>query len=140
MGNLEHVRFSLPTSIAPKYSSEPSHSHTDIYTNITTNDQSFHFEAAVEMTQAIQSVSSPSHNISVSPVDNRKMKIKLTSDAKLDKDLVLVIQAKGLDAPRAVAEVHEAPMKKADDVFVERAGGSQKTRAVSLTLVPKFTP
>jgi hypothetical protein len=92
------------------------------------------------MTEVIQSVSSPSHNISVSPIDNRKMKIKLTADVKLDKDLVLVIQAKGLDASRAVVETWEAETRKADDVFVQRASGLQKTKAVGLTLVPRFTP
>lgn len=96
------------------------------------------------MAEQVQSVSSPSHGITVSPVldsNGRKMKVELGVTGTLDKDLVLIIKAKGLDSPRAVVESWRSVGKKADAIFLEDADAGQKeSLAVGLTLVPRFSP
>jgi hypothetical protein len=92
----------------------------------------FDIKVQIQMTSQILSVTSPSHLIKVKTSNHKdpnnskyKSTVKLAPEArhgKLDSDFILAIRAVGLEKPRCVAE--------------QRA--SERTVALSLTLVPRF--
>lgn len=109
------VRFVLPTTIAPRYGSAPQ-----IAGSFSTSKLSV--EIACAMSKQITSIQSPSHTIQVH-LGSSPMKVSLTADSLLDRDLVLIVQAVGLDSPRALVEHHP----------------EDGTHAVSLTFAPRFS-
>jgi hypothetical protein len=124
------VRLVLPTTIAPRYGANPVASASDAKSSASTLSVTM----ACAMSKPITSIQSPSHTIevrlgsseasasSVTTFEPNRARVSLTADSLLEKDFVLVVQAQGLDAPRAVVERHP------------RDG----THAVSLTFAPRF--
>lgn len=124
------VRFVLPTTVAPRFGASPIASASDAKSSASTLSVTM----ACAMSKPITSIQSPSHTIevrlgsseasasSVTAFEPNRARVSLTADSLLEKDFVLVVQAQGLDAPRAVVERHP------------RDG----THAVSLTFAPRF--
>ena len=89
------------------------------------------------MSKPVTSVSSPSHRIGltlgcaekelIGDYEPSKAFVYLEESAFLDKDIVIVIFAQGLDAPRCTAER-----------WLSSEGAEETTDAYALTLVPKF--
>ena len=137
LGELKHdaetdgIRFTIPTSIAPRYGSYPGEL-------LTTNASGSGIEIVVDAEMAngsnIKSVQSPSHpisvtigNTSVSP--NADMSLQKASatlslgTAELDKDFVVHVVATDTSNPVAILETHPSIPNQ---------------RALMATLVPKF--
>lgn len=126
------LRITMPTSIAPRYGVAP--------TNIPwarNSSNRFELTVAIQMNKPVTSVSSPSHPIGLTLGCNQK---ELTGDyepskafvhladaAFLDKDIVIVVSAQGLDGPRCSVER-----------WLKSDGAEETTDAYALTLVPKF--
>ena len=139
LGELEHdaeadgVRWTLPTSIAPRYDS----SRLVAKNNATAAGGKITITVDAEMADgcSINTIQSPSHPISVSigktsaasasanqpPSRERASATLSLGSAELDKDFVVLIVAAGLVNPVALLETHPS--------------GS---RALMTTLVPKF--
>lgn len=123
------VEFCLPTYIAERYGPAPLELTAP---SSSSGSTIFNITAEIQMTSKILSVTSPSHSIKVKPRNDKdpnnskyRSTVKLAPEARpgrLDTDFVLAIQAEGLGEARCVAE--------------QRV--SEKTVALSLTLVPKF--
>ncbi|KAG0620685.1 hypothetical protein M758_4G235100 [Ceratodon purpureus] len=124
------VRFVLPTAIAPRYGAGPVST-----SNVNSSASKLSVSMACAMSKPITSIQSPSHTMAVhlgssssedssSPVsfEPNRARVSLTADSLLDKDLVIIIQSPGLDAPRALVERHP----------------TDGTHAVSLTFAPRF--
>ncbi|KAL1915035.1 uncharacterized protein VTP21DRAFT_7740 [Calcarisporiella thermophila] len=122
----DSARFVLPTFIAPRYgtpSSSATHEH-DRKTELSTGEFAFTLEAKVKMSGDLQSIESPSHPISVRLGKGGEATVSLSQDnVKVDKDFVLVINAEGLDRPRAFVETHP----------------EKGTKCVMLTMTPRFS-
>lgn len=143
LGELKHdaevdgVRFTIPTSIAPRYGAQES--LTGSTENVKTADAGFEVTVDAEMPDgaAIKSVESPSHPISVqigfsskSNVDSDEPSLQRASaslslgSTELDKDFILQVTATRLGEPSAVLENHPTIPNQ---------------RAIMATLVPKFS-
>ncbi|KAG8840682.1 hypothetical protein FRB91_005777, partial [Serendipita sp. 411] len=89
------------------------------------------------MNKAVTSISSPSHPIGLTlgchqreltgEYDPSKAFVYLGDSAMLDKDIVIVISAQGMDTPRCSVER-----------WLKSDGAEETTDAYALTLVPKF--
>ncbi|KAJ3852816.1 hypothetical protein EV368DRAFT_40228, partial [Lentinula lateritia] len=135
----DQVKFIFPRTYAQRYGQAP----TDNSARGTTVHQSFNMNVMVQQSGAIKSISCPSaHPIQlelglpdglVSPdKDESENKspsfafVTLTDTSGfLTQDVVLVINASGLDSPRCFIEQHPSP--------------NHETTAMALTFVPRFT-
>ncbi|PVF97084.1 VIT-domain-containing protein [Serendipita vermifera] len=127
------LRITMPTSIAPRYGSPPA----NIPWWKPNNHNRFDLTVAIQMNKAITSVSSPSHPIGLTlgcaekelkgDFEPSKAFVYLGDSAFLEKDIVVVISAQGLDVPRCSVER-----------WLASEGGGETTDAYALTLVPKF--
>jgi Ca-activated chloride channel homolog len=105
------VRFSLPTTVAPRYAPEQdrtgiSPTPAELLNPPVALDVSygFSFEMDVTMAQPIRQVRSATHAIEVEP-DGCHARVRLaTREAAMDRDLVITVAADGLDAPHATVE------------------------------------
>lgn len=143
LGELKHdaevdgVRFTIPTSISPRYGAQES--LTGSTANVKTGNAKFEVTVDAEMPSgaAIKSIQSPSHPISVqigssskSNADNEEPSLQRASaslsleSADLDKDFILQVTATKLGEPSAVLETHPT---------------IRNQRALMATLVPKFS-
>lgn len=140
-GELKHdaevdgIRFTIPTAIAPRYGLYPGEVMEDAQT--TRGDKGFQITVDATMVEGspIQKIQSPSHPISISigtlstaPSEDTNLtkgSATLTlGTTVLEKDFVLQIVAKNLGTPSAVLETHPT---------------IRDQRALMVTLVPKFT-
>lgn len=140
-GELKHdaevdgIRFTIPTTIAPRYGSNSG----DFMDDAQTHCRNEGFQIIVDVIMAegspIQKIQSPSHPIAISigtlstaPSDDAtvtKGSATLTlGTTVLEKDFVLQIVAKNLATPCAILETHPTIPNQ---------------RALMVTLVPKFT-
>ena len=123
----------MPTSIAPRYGVAP----IDVPWAHKNSSSRFELTVAIQMNKPVTSVSSPSHPIGLTLGCSQK---ELTGDYEpckafvhladatfLDKDIVIVVSAQGLDAPRCTVER-----------WLKSDGAEETTDAYALTLVPKF--
>lgn len=111
------VRFVLPTSIAPRYGSAPP----AVSSTSSDSASKLSVDISCAMAKQITSIQSPSHTIQVH-LGTSPTRVSLTADSLLDRDLVIIVQAPELDAPRAFVERHP----------------TDGTHAVSLTFSPRF--
>lgn len=125
------VRVVLPTTIAPRYGCGPEST-----SNVDSSASKLSVNISCAMSKPITSIQSPSHTIEVhlgtsategastSPLsfEPNRARVSLTADSLLDKDLVIILQSLGLDAPRVLVECHP----------------TDGTHAVSLTFAPQF--
>ena len=125
----EAVRFTLPTTVAPRYAPESDRAGVGPTPAEALNPPAasavpygFSFELDAAMSGAIRGVESPSHPIAIE-LDGCRAKVRLAQrTAAMDRDLVIVLAAGGLSAPHAV---------------VERG---DKGGAVLLSFLPRFEP
>ncbi|KAG8830099.1 hypothetical protein FRC17_005434 [Serendipita sp. 399] len=127
------LRITMPTAIAPRYGSPP----TNIPWFRHNTQNRFELSVSVQMNKAITSVSSPSHPIGLTlgchqreltgEYEPSKAFVYLGESTMLDKDIVIVISAQGMDTPRCSAER-----------WLKSDGAEETTDAYALTLVPKF--
>ncbi|KAJ7147306.1 von Willebrand factor type A domain-containing protein, partial [Mycena filopes] len=137
----DSIRFHLPMHIGARYGAGPA--QTNVYVPLTAwhlwhplPPQSPFLEISVDLeaVAAITQVGCPSHSVSTElgpdpALPNAKelpfsnyARVRLSSDATLDRDFVLTMRSAGLDAPRCVAELHPV----------------HPTTALAFTLVPRF--
>ncbi|KAL2614042.1 hypothetical protein R1flu_025734 [Riccia fluitans] len=129
---VDGIRFTLPTKIAPRYGQEPE----NLPSGISPDSRGIDITCAVTTTSPITSLQSPSHPISVGmgihntkggssgEFDPCKGYATLSQkDTALDKDFVLLIVSAGSGEPQAILETHPT---------------IQNSRALLLSLVPKF--
>jgi Ca-activated chloride channel homolog len=105
------ARFTLPTTVSPRYA--PASDRTgvgptpaDVLNPPVALDvpYAFTFEMDVAMKGAIRTVTSPSHPIEVEH-DGTRARVRLAQrEAAMDRDLVILVAADGLDIPHAVVE------------------------------------
>ncbi|KIM20227.1 hypothetical protein M408DRAFT_30544 [Serendipita vermifera MAFF 305830] len=127
------LRITMPTAIAPRYGVAP----TNIPWFKKNRGNRFELTVAVQMSKTVTSISSPSHPIGLTlgcaekeltgDYEPSKVFVRLGNSAFLDKDIVIVISAQGLDAPRCTVER-----------WLASEGAEETTDAYALTLVPKF--
>ncbi|KAG8804639.1 hypothetical protein FRC17_005920, partial [Serendipita sp. 399] len=127
------LRITMPTAIAPRYGSPP----TNIPWFRHNTQNRFELSVSVQMNKFITSVSSPSHPIGLTigchqreltgDYEPSKAFVYLGESTMLDKDIVIVISAQGMDTPRCSAER-----------WLKSDGAEETTDAYALTLVPKF--
>lgn len=141
LGELKHdaevdgVRFTIPTVIAPRYGNYPGEL-AEGFTK-TPNGKGIQITVDVEMAEGsfIQQMRSPSHPIAVSmgttsvapnlePQMYRGSATLSLGSAELDTDFVLQIVAKDAQVPKAILEIHPTIPNQ---------------RALMATLVPKFS-
>jgi Ca-activated chloride channel family protein len=121
------ARFMLPTTVSPRYA--PASDQTGVGPTPAESlnppvaldvPYAFTFEMDVTMNGVIRSVQSPSHPIEVEQ-DGTRARVHLAQrNAPMDRDLVIVVAADGLETPHATVERGER-------------GG-----AVLLSFVPRF--
>jgi hypothetical protein len=140
IGELKHhetegIRFTIPTSIAPRYGQGPTHAMA--------GGSQVQQEGVIKITvdvdipegSFIKGVQSPSHPIAVSmgalstavdadPSMNKASATLSLGSAALEKDFVLIVQSKDVGIPRAILETHPT---------------IPHHRALMATLVPKFS-
>lgn len=136
------IRFVLPTAVAPRYGgADVAHAFGN---SVSTETSHLSIDLAFAMSQPITSLQSPSHTIEVhlgtkkpaassatnssaagstkSTFDPKCARVSLTSDAMLERDLVIVVTAPGIEEPRALVERHP----------------THQTHAMALTFSPRF--
>jgi hypothetical protein len=123
----------MPTSIAPRYGVAP----TNIPWWKPSNYNRFNLTVSIQMNKAITSVSSPSHPIGLTlgcaekelkgDFEPSKAFVYLGDNTFLDRDIIIIVSAQGLDAPRCSVER-----------WLASNGAEEPTDAYALTLVPKF--
>lgn len=139
IGELKHhetdgIRFTIPTKIAPRYGSGPGAAYTSLAAQ---PNSGIKIIVDVNMPEGsfIKGVQSPSHPIAVSmgtvstatnadPLMSKASATLSLGSAALEKDFVLIVQAKDVGIPKAILETHPT------------IPGS---RALMATLVPKFS-
>jgi hypothetical protein len=139
IGELKHhepegIRFTIPTSIAPRYGQGPSHT---LAGGQAQNNEGIKIIVDVNMPEGsfIKAVQSPSHPIAVSmgalstatdadPIMNKASATLSLRSAALEKDFVLIIQSKDVGIPKAILETHPT---------------IPHHRALMATVVPKFS-
>ena len=129
----------MPTAIAPRYGVPPPGASRfgGLEGTIISNGNRFELTAAIQMNKPITSVASPSHRIGMTlgcaervmkgEFEPSKAFVYLTESTFLDKDIVVVISAQGLDIPRCCVER-----------WLSSEGAEEITDAYALTLTPKF--
>ncbi|TVY40002.1 von Willebrand factor A domain-containing protein 5A [Lachnellula subtilissima] len=135
IGELKHhetegIRFTIPTSIAPRYGSGP-------LISTATNVGGIKIIVDVNMPDGtfIKGVQSPSHPIAVSmgtvstsndadPLMSKASATLSLGSTALEKDFVLIVQSKDIGLPKAMLETHPT---------------IPNHRALLATLVPKFS-
>lgn len=141
LGELKHdaevdgVRFTIPTVIAPRYGNYPGELAGGL--TKTTNGKGIQITVDAEMAEGsfIQQMRSPSHPIAVTmgttsvapnlePQMYRGSATLSLGSAELDTDFVLQIVAKDAQVPKAILETHPTIPNQ---------------RALMATLVPKFS-
>jgi hypothetical protein len=141
IGELKHhetegIRFTIPTSIAPRYG--PVSNATVNYGSLPVQDNDgIKITVDVKMPEGsfIKGVQSPSHPIAVSmgtvstdieadPIMSKASATLSLGSAALEKDFVLIVQAKDIGMPKAILETHPT---------------IPHHRALMATLVPKFS-
>ncbi|KAG8810030.1 hypothetical protein FRC19_004830, partial [Serendipita sp. 401] len=100
----------MPTAIAPRYGTAP----TNIPWLRNNSQNRFELSVSVQMNKAVTSISSPSHPIGLTlgchqreltgEYEPSKAFVYLGDSAMLDKDIVIVISAQGMDTPRCSVE------------------------------------
>ena len=107
----EGLRFTLPTTIAPRYAPADDRTGVGPAPADTLNPPvaievpyGFSLELGVTMRGAVRSIQSPTHPIEVEMAGARAHVRLAQRQAAMDRDLVLVIAADGLAAPHAVVE------------------------------------
>ena len=129
------IRFTIPTSIAPRYGAAPGVSLADGVSAVETKGISLIVDVHMPAESPIQSIQSPSHPIAISmgilasakddAMSMNKASATLSlGEAALEKDFVLVVAAKDSGNPTAVLETHATIPNQ---------------RAVMATLVPRFS-
>ncbi|KAH8600976.1 von Willebrand factor type A domain-containing protein [Bisporella sp. PMI_857] len=126
------IRFTIPTNIAPRYGSGPTQ-----HSLPPNEDGGIKITADISMPQgsSIKSVDSPSHQIKVlmgtvstaieaDPSFNKASATLSLGTTALEKDFVLMVQAKDVGIPKAILETHPT---------------LPQHRALMATLVPKFS-
>jgi hypothetical protein len=141
IGELKHhetdgIRFTIPTSIAPRYGSGPYDTVSQVGRSVQDNRG---IKISVDVTMPdgsfVKAVQSPSHPIAVSmgtvstatnadPSMSKASASLSLGSAALEKDFVLIIQAKDIGIPKAILEMHPT---------------IPNHRALMATLVPKFS-
>jgi len=138
-------RFTLPTTVSPRYAPAGDGAGVGPTPAETLNPPvmpgvpyAFTFEMTVEMNGTLKKIFSPSHALEVEQ-DGTRARVRLAQrSAAMDRDLVVVIEAEGLDAPHATIEhgAHggavlvsfvpsfEAEAQAAEVVFVVDRSGS----------------
>jgi hypothetical protein len=131
------IRFTIPTSIAPRYGSAPL--SVEAYgANLPAQDNGgIKITVDVSMPEGsfIKGVQSPSHPIAVSmgtvstaieadPLMSRASATLSLGSTALEKDFVLIVQVKDIGVPKAILECHPT---------------IPNHRALMATLVPKFS-
>jgi Ca-activated chloride channel family protein len=107
----EAVRFTLPTTVSPRYAPGEDRQGVGPTPADTLNPPvaldvpyGFSFEMDATLSGPIRSVQSPSHPIELE-LDGPRAKVRLAQRrAAMDRDLVIVMGADGLSAPHAVVE------------------------------------
>ncbi|KAF8510551.1 von Willebrand factor type A domain-containing protein [Hysterangium stoloniferum] len=143
-GDLDSLRLTFPTRIAPKSGAAPN-SQLNYMSNvrswshplIRSFKSALDFSVAVQMTSHIISINSPSHPIAMklgestlepsTEFDPFRARISLSSPTLLDKNIVIVLSCQGLDKPRCTVES-----------FSPAEGSQEFTDAYALTFVPRF--
>jgi Ca-activated chloride channel family protein len=105
------ARFTLPTTVSPRYAPASDSTGVGPTPSATLNPPvetevpyAFTFEMDVTMNGVIRGVQSPSHPIEVDQ-DGTRAKVRLAQrNAPMDRDLVIVVAADGLDTPHATVE------------------------------------
>jgi Ca-activated chloride channel family protein len=105
------ARFTLPTTVSPRYAPASDRAGVgqtpaDLLNPPVALDVSygFAFEMDVAMTGQIRTVQSPTHPIEVAQ-DGSRAHVRLAQrQAPMDRDLVVVVAADGLDVPHALVE------------------------------------
>ena len=143
------ARFTLPTTVSPRYAPAQDQvgvgqTPAEALNPPTAPDvpYAFSFEMDLAMSGRILGVSSPTHPIDVE-LDGACARVRLAQrSAPMDRDLVIVVAADGLDTPHAVAErgdgsaavllsfvpAFEAAVQPAEVVFlIDRSGSMQGT-------------
>jgi Ca-activated chloride channel family protein len=108
------VRFSIPTTVSPRYAPAEDHLGVGRPDAETLNPPlawrvpyGLNLSIRVSMTGAVTRLESPSHPVAVS-LNGRDATVTLSQrDAALDRDFVLSIEAAGLDVPQAWLERDE---------------------------------
>lgn len=129
------ARFTIPTQIAPRYGSMTLTNNTAPQVT-NRGGMKITVDVVLEEGSSIRGIQSPSHPIAVTMGrtseqmdDDDQFENNLGSSTlalgstELDKDFIIVIQAKGQDTPRALLETHPT---------------LPNHRALMTTLVPKF--
>ncbi|KAG8840019.1 hypothetical protein FRC20_005835, partial [Serendipita sp. 405] len=127
------LRITMPTAIAPRYGLAPTN-----FPWFGNNAQNrFELSVSVQMNGPITSISSPSHPIGLTlgchqreltgDYEPSKAFVYLSTPTMLDRDVVILISAQGLDTPRCSVER-----------WLKSEGAKETTDAYALTLVPKF--
>lgn len=142
IGELKHdaetdgSRFTIPTTIAPRYGSVSGET-ADTLNHVNATNKggiSICVNVTLEEGSMVRGLQSPSHPIAVTmgrtadadenQFDNKNASATLTlGSTELEKDFIVVVLAKGVDTPRALLETHPSLPNQ---------------RAIMTTLVPKF--
>ncbi|KAL3678821.1 hypothetical protein R1sor_021777 [Riccia sorocarpa] len=130
---VDGIRFTLPTNVAPRYGQEPE----NLPPGISDDSRGIDITCAVTTAYSITSLQSPSHPIAVG-MGTHNMKGTLSEEefdlckgyvtlsqreTALDKDFVLLIVSEGAGEPHAILENHPT---------------IPNSRALLISLVPKF--
>ena len=104
--NDRRLRFSIPTTVSPRYAPAEDHSGMGRPDAETLNPPvewtvpyGLNLSVQVSMPGRISGIESPSHPIAMTLDDCRAMVTLAQQDAALDRDFVLSVEAIGLDAP-----------------------------------------
>jgi Vault protein inter-alpha-trypsin domain/von Willebrand factor type A domain len=142
IGELKHhetdgIRFTIPTSIAPRYGSGPFTVDAHSGNLLLQDNGGIKITVDVSMPEGsfIKGVESPSHPIAVSmgtvstdveadPLMSKASATLSLGSTALEKDFVLIVQVKDIGMPKAVLECHPT---------------IPNHRALMATLVPKFS-
>ena len=139
--DIDSIRFTIPTSIAPRYGSGPL--NPDPFGAVLSNAGTFAQGGQINITVdvnlpdglSVKSVQSPSHPIAVTlgtlstalqadPVMNKASAALSLGSSSLEKDFVLIVHSKGTGIPKALLETHPTIPNQ---------------RALMTTLVPRFS-
>jgi hypothetical protein len=140
LGELKHdaevdgIRFTIPTTVAPRYGSYPGEMVKSDRTPVIGNGFEVTVDAILGEGSFIREMRSPSHPIAVSvgttsalpdadPQMNKASATLTLDTAQLDRDFILQVVAKEVAIPKAILETHPT---------------LPGHRALMATLVPKF--
>ncbi|KAF5354538.1 hypothetical protein D9758_011228 [Tetrapyrgos nigripes] len=155
----DEIRFFLPMYVAERYG-PPQAGLQGADTPSLGSRTRLRIQVDIQTSGQIQSISSPSHSSSdddlsierypthLSRPSRRRIKVKFRSSTFLDRDFILLVRAKGLDAPRCFAEIRNDSDSELLDQNQDRDRDRSRTRsrngpqssctlAVQLTIVPK---